>query len=570
MGERMLMRLPSKGHRPLRGLRAWAAALSGLLALAVPAVLWPQPASATGSPPLNTYGGLYGWGLNSLQGPSDAGGATGDGTLTNRSTPVPVVGMPDQVSQASHSFNFAVALKIDGTVSTWGSNHSGQLGDPSVVDGRSVPGTVPGLTGITQISTGLFHVLAVDTNGAVWAWGSNILSQVSHDITAPTVPTPLRILGLPPIVQVAAADYGSMALAADGTVWAWGSLLPDGMGPLLHVPGLSGVTQIAAGFRFALALLGDGTVKGWGDNNDGELGIGQASFQDVFPPQVVVKPDLSPLTGVTRIAAGNFHSLAVAGSTSRVWAWGANSGGQLGIGSTTPSAVAVSTSLTDVIQLDGGKAFSAAVRADQTLWTWGSNEDGALGTGSGTNVSVPTQVTSLSNVIGVSAGNTGAHAVVIPRLSVGLPPSTNSVAGQPVNTSLSVSGGTGPYTWSITGLPPGLSGNAAGQIFGTPAPTGWTTWWVTATVTDSFGRSGLRSFTWTNVVLVPYLLGLSESQATSLITGSGLVADVSYTHACVDPGDVLNQNPSGGVAVGAGTTVHITVDSGTLSTCIIL
>ncbi|HXM54802.1 MAG TPA: PASTA domain-containing protein [Candidatus Dormibacteraeota bacterium] len=76
--------------------------------------------------------------------------------------------------------------------------------------------------------------------------------------------------------------------------------------------------------------------------------------------------------------------------------------------------------------------------------------------------------------------------------------------------------------------------------------------------------------TWVpSTAVVPSLIGMSESAATDLITASNLVPSVSHQKTCTDPGDVLNQNPSGGTVVPIGSTVHITVDSGTPSTCII-
>ena len=71
---------------------------------------------------------------------------------------------------------------------------------------------------------------------------------------------------------------------------------------------------------------------------------------------------------------------------------------------------------------------------------------------------------------------------------------TNTV-GQAVNLQLSASGGTPPYTWSVTGLPAGLSASSSGLITGTPTTAGTST--VTATVTDSASKSGSTTFSWT-------------------------------------------------------------------------
>jgi beta-lactam-binding protein with PASTA domain len=68
-------------------------------------------------------------------------------------------------------------------------------------------------------------------------------------------------------------------------------------------------------------------------------------------------------------------------------------------------------------------------------------------------------------------------------------------------------------------------------------------------------------------VIVPKVLSLPQSDATSAISARGLVPTVSFSKKCINPGDVLTQNPAAGVLVARGSTVHITVDNGTPSTC---
>jgi len=60
---------------------------------------------------------------------------------------------------------------------------------------------------------------------------------------------------------------------------------------------------------------------------------------------------------------------------------------------------------------------------------------------------------------------------------------------------LAASGGTSPYTWSVAGLPPGLTASTGGLVTGTPSAAG--TYTITATATDSVGGIGSTSFSWT-------------------------------------------------------------------------
>jgi hypothetical protein len=162
------------------------------------------------------------------------------------------------------------------------------------------------------------------------------------------------------------------------------------------VTGLTGVTQVAAGTFHSLAVRSDGTVWAWGANNGGQLGDGTTTNRSV-PVQV------TGLTGVTQVAAGTFHSLAVR-SDGTVWAWGNNLHGQLGDGTTTNRSVPVQvTGLSGVTQVAAGWGQSLAVKSDGTVWAWGYNLQGELGDGTTTDSPVPVPVAGLSGVVQVAA-----------------------------------------------------------------------------------------------------------------------------------------------------------------------
>ena len=176
------------------------------------------------------------------------------------------------------------------------------------------------------------------------AWGSNAEGQVGVGSTTPVFVSPISVDGVAlGFRHVSAGESHSLAVAADGTVYAWGlndrgqvgveasavPHLPHRRVPV-RVAGLSGFTKVAAGFAHSLALRSDGTVWAWGENLDGQLGDGGRSDRHM-PAQV---PGLS---GVVAIAAGEAHSLALR-SDGTVWAWGSNTSGQLGDGTNTPSA----------------------------------------------------------------------------------------------------------------------------------------------------------------------------------------------------------------------------------------
>jgi alpha-tubulin suppressor-like RCC1 family protein len=186
--------------------------------------------------------------------------------------------------------------------------------------------------------------LQVVTGGAVWAWGNNQSGQlgdgtvINHAIAEP-------VTGITSVTAVAAGGAHSLALKNDGTVWAWGSnsngQLGDGtlnfhLSPN-QVPGLSNVIAIAAGQSHSLALEGDGTVWAWGNNGSGQVGDGTSGNNRLSPVQVTT-------TGFTNnilaIAAGANHNLAIVIGGS-LWAWGQNTNGQVGDGTTTNKLVPI-------------------------------------------------------------------------------------------------------------------------------------------------------------------------------------------------------------------------------------
>src|SRR5207237_1349033 len=133
----------------------------------------------------------------------------------------------------------------------------------------------------------------------------------------------------------------SMALKADGTVWAWGDnsygQLGDGTftsrSKPVRVTNLPSVTAISMGGRHSLALAPDGTVWAWGENDNGQLGNG--TFTLASPYGIPTPAPVVNLTGVAAIAGGGNYSIALR-EDGAVWTWGRNNGGQLGQGTITP------------------------------------------------------------------------------------------------------------------------------------------------------------------------------------------------------------------------------------------
>jgi len=176
----------------------------------------------------------------------------------------------------------------------------------------------------------------------------------------------------------------------------------------VHGPGnvgyLTGITRLAAGYEHSLAVKDDGTLWAWGSNGYGRLGIGAYDEHHTVPYQVHGPDNAGFLTDVVEAAAGDQHSLALR-SDGTVYAFGYNLSGQLGSGDLnyyySPHQVHGPENvgfLTGIKKVATGANFSLALRDDGTLWSWGEGGRGQLGLHSDNDHTVPYQVHGPENV----------------------------------------------------------------------------------------------------------------------------------------------------------------------------
>ena len=246
------------------------------------------------------------------------------------------------------------------------------------------------------IAAGYNHTVALKSDGTVWAWGNNSYGQLGNGTTNNSS-QPVQVMtstntALSNVVAVAGGNLHTVALRADGTVWAWGDnsygQLGNGTTSNSSQPvqvmtstntALSNVVAVAAGSYHTVALRADGTVWAWGYNSQGQLGDG-ATNNSSQPVQVMTSTNAA-LSNVVAVAAGSSHTVALR-ADGTVWAWGNNSSGQFGNGT---------SALSGVVAVAAGGWHTVALRADGTVWAWGSNDYGQLGDGTATNRNRPVQ-----------------------------------------------------------------------------------------------------------------------------------------------------------------------------------
>lgn len=348
-----------------------------------------------GRPLLGSVNRAWTWGQNTFC-------QLGDGSTTNRSSPVTTSGGGNTWCQISAGSCHTAAVRNSGQLWTWGSNCCGRTGR-GVATGNIAPGAIC-ITGTAVaaadwvvVSAGVQHTAAIKQNGTAWAWGNNSLGQLG-DTTVTLRSTPVATVATVGInwCQISAGGYHTAAVKTDGTAWAWGwnqagQLGNMTVGTALQPIALSGGgntwCQISAGERHTAAVKTDGTTWTWGLNNCGQLGDG--TFINRSSPGTLSGGG----TTWCQISAGSLHTASVT-SAGTAWTWGLNNCGQLGDGTviTRSSPVQVSGTNTLWCQISVNNLHTVAVKTTGTAFSWGSNSCGRLGDNTVTNRSSPVTV----------------------------------------------------------------------------------------------------------------------------------------------------------------------------------
>lgn len=353
--------------------------------------------------------GAYAWGVNAqgelgtgAEGPEECSGSSASESRESCSTlPIAVTGASGITATVGGgglgaNEGQALALLEGGTVVAWGSNDNGQLGD------------------------------GTESGPEQCAYGE------AKRLKSPCSRKPVSVTGPTEVAAAAAGGKHSVALLQSGKVEEWGELATGGTSDVpVAVAGVSGATAIAAGDSVSLAVVEHGRVLAWGERvGDGSTGSSSTPVLVCAVGTIGECPTGPYLEGVTAVAASYAHRLALL-SDGSVVAWGENSGGELGDGTTTESTVPVDVSgLSDVTAISAGglgesagAAFSLALLSNHSVKAWGENFEGELGDGSKTGpetcgtvpqpcAKTPVSVEGLANVTAIAAHGRSALALL--------------------------------------------------------------------------------------------------------------------------------------------------------------
>jgi len=286
----------------------------------------------------------------------------------------------------------------DGSVRCWGSNEFGQLGDGTTIE-RTSPVTVDLGQGMSalEISSGESHTCVVLNDRSVKCWGQNVNGQLGDGTTIDRTSPVLVDMGGKGALSVSTGSYHTCAIMSDRNVMCWGDnwngQIGDGTNtdratPVeIPIPSNGSAISVDAGAMHSCIGMDDGSVFCWGYNAYGQLGNGDNGNSN--------SPVTVPLSSnqlISSVQVGLFHSCALFDS-GEVACWGDNSNGQLGdgsqIGSTVPTIVSLGEDATSV---SVGQRHSCVILVDASLQCWGANDAGQIGDGTSSDRSNPAAI----------------------------------------------------------------------------------------------------------------------------------------------------------------------------------
>lgn len=331
---------------------------------------------------------MYSWGQNSY-------GELGLNDITHRSAPAQWTSLAKNWKRVQSGKDYMVAVKTDGTLWSWGYNAQGQLGDGTVSNKSSPVQTSAGGSTWYQAAGSDQSTAAIKTDGTLWTWGYNAFGQLGDNSTTNKSSPVQTVAGGTAWKQVACGAVHVNAIKTDGTLWGWGwsyglgdNTLVNKSSPVQTVAGGTNWKQVSGSISWAAAVKTDGTLWLWGTDAYGQLGDNSTDTKS-SPVQTVAG-------GVNwkqvSCARGSAVALKMDGT---LWTWGRNTYGELGDGTTVNKSSPIQTVAAGTMwrSVAGGRGrHVAAIKTDGTMWTWGDNSIGQLGDTTTISRSSPVQV----------------------------------------------------------------------------------------------------------------------------------------------------------------------------------
>lgn len=264
---------------------------------------------------------------------------------------------------------------LNGVLYEWGDRTIGQQANPGALK-TYYPVQITTDNDWRSVYSGGYYNLAIKNDGTLWSWGWGNTGELGlGDIYR--MNSPSRVGYDTTWVTVSGADGHAAGIKSDGSLWVWGANVDQqlSVGPSLNSKVLSPVqmgkerdwVKVAAGEEYTLALKKDGSLWAWGRNQGGAMGAPTLYVTQQAPIRVGHDNDW------VKIFASNTGNASFGiKANGTLWAWGANTSGQLGIPGIKNSPVPVQISADrDWVNVSTHLGTAAGIRADGSMWHWG-------------------------------------------------------------------------------------------------------------------------------------------------------------------------------------------------------
>ena len=317
----------------------------------------------------------------------------------------------ETIIQTSIGLGQSIVLTSKNRVFTWGSNNYGQLGD-GTTEYKYTPVDITSSfkldegESIIQVSSGMYYSSAITSEGRIFTWGRNNYGQLGDGTTEDKF-IPVDITSLfnlnegELIIQVSLGGEHSSVITSEGRIFTWGLNYFDqlGIGPLpdsivpfeitskFELSIGETIIQVSLGFWHSTVLTSEGRIFTFGANNYGQLGVGTTSFNQGHVREITSQFNLDDEETIVQVSLGSDHSSALT-SRGRLFVWGRNDSGQIGDGTTEniliPKDISLQLNLMDgetVIKVSLGSLHSSVLTSNSQVLTWGYNYSGQIGDG---------------------------------------------------------------------------------------------------------------------------------------------------------------------------------------------
>jgi len=383
---------------------------------------------SSSSSAITTDGQLYMWGNNGQ-------GQLGDGTNTTRYSPINItlnfdLEVGEKIVKVDHGDGFSLALTSFGRVFSWGDDYYRGI---EVVPPESVyyptditaSFTLDPEDKIIDIAAGYYHLAVWSSSGELFMWGNNASGQLGDGtleerLTPVNITDNLEFDAGEKISEIGLGEDHSLMLTSMGRVFAWGSNYIGQLGDetlgAVSIPTKidanfnfnigESITDITVGKLYNIAMSSEGRVFTWGDNEYGQLGDG-TDVGKPTPTDITSNFAFNEGEHLMQVDTGDGFFVA-SSNENRVFLWGYNDDGELGIGNNDHQYLPIDNTLAfelsleeDVLNVSAGEYHGALLTSFGRCLVWGYNSDGELGDETTETRETPVEIQEKFNLINI-------------------------------------------------------------------------------------------------------------------------------------------------------------------------